>query len=135
MCDPRAKRGWGELTESHGTQRQCGELQRDEQTRRRVHGVATEMARHQIFEGEQDVHGAIEDEAGDEKVPWAESLDDARKGEELKDAIREPIPSQPQTNRCRTHAEPAKLNRCRPDERDKSPRYHIEQRDHAVIRN
>jgi hypothetical protein len=60
------------------------------------------------------------EDAGDKDAPRTEALDDAREGNELKDSVYEPISSHPQANRCGTHAEPAKLNRRRPDQRHKS---------------
>ena len=62
---------------------------------------------------------------GKKKV--TEAPNDARESDELEDAVHKPTPCYPQTNRRRTHAEPAILNRCRPDEQDKSCSHHIVQ--------
>ena len=61
----------------------------------------------------------------DENAPRAKVSDYAWESEELEDAIHEPISGHSQTNTCRIHAEPSKLNQRRPDEGYNSLSYHL----------
>ena len=93
------------------------------------------MAHGEVLEEEHEVHWGERGDADDEDAARTETLNDVRESDELEDAVEEAVSGHPQADRSRAHTQSAKLDRRRPDKRDKHASDHLEQPNQAVVRD